>query len=45
LEHENALSLIATRGWRCSVVVEQLKIVEPLTTPTAHGASAPDFHE
>jgi pimeloyl-ACP methyl ester carboxylesterase len=43
-KHENALPLIVTHGWPGSVV-EQLKIVEPLTDPTAHGASASDaFH-
>jgi pimeloyl-ACP methyl ester carboxylesterase len=42
--HENALPLIVTHGWPGSVI-EQLKIVEPLTNPTAHGASASDaFH-
>jgi hypothetical protein len=38
-KHENALPLIVTHGWPGSVI-EQLKIVEPLTNPTAHGASA-----
>jgi len=42
--HENALPMIVTHGWPGSVV-EQLKIVEPLTNPTAHGANASDaFH-
>jgi pimeloyl-ACP methyl ester carboxylesterase len=42
--HEDALPLIVTHGWPGSVV-EQLKIIEPLTNPTAHGASASDaFH-
>ena len=42
--HENALPLIVTHGWPGSVI-EQLKIVDPLTNPTAHGASASDaFH-
>src|SRR5690242_12083024 len=40
-KHENALPLIVTHGWPGSVV-EQLKIIEPLTNPTAHGASASD---
>jgi pimeloyl-ACP methyl ester carboxylesterase len=40
-KHENALPVIVTHGWPGSVV-EQLKIVEPLTNPTAHGASASD---
>jgi pimeloyl-ACP methyl ester carboxylesterase len=43
-KHENALPMIVTHGWPGSVV-EQLKIVEPLTNPTAHGGSASDaFH-
>jgi len=43
-KHENALPLIVTHGWPGSVI-EQMKIIEPLTNPTAHGASAPDaFH-
>ena len=43
-KHENALPLIVTHGWPGSVI-EQLKIVDPLTNPTAHGASAADaFH-
>ncbi|MEJ8655504.1 MULTISPECIES: epoxide hydrolase family protein [Streptomyces] len=43
-KHENALPLIVTHGWPGSVI-EQLKIVGPLTDPTAHGASASDaFH-
>ena len=42
--HENALPLIVTHGWPGSVV-EQLKIIGPLTDPTAHGGSASDaFH-
>ena len=40
-KHENALPLIVTHGWPGSVI-EQLKIIEPLTDPTAHGASASD---
>ncbi len=39
--HEHALPLIVTHGWPGSVV-EQLKIIDPLTNPTAHGASAAD---
>jgi pimeloyl-ACP methyl ester carboxylesterase len=35
------LPLIVTHGWPGSVV-EQLKIIDPLTNPTAHGASASD---
>jgi pimeloyl-ACP methyl ester carboxylesterase len=43
-KHDNALPLIVTHGWPGSVI-EQLKIVDPLTNPTAHGASASDaFH-
>ena len=43
-KHEDALPLIVTHGWPGSVI-EQLKIVEPLTNPTAHGGSASDaFH-
>jgi pimeloyl-ACP methyl ester carboxylesterase len=43
-EHEDALPLIVTHGWPGSVI-EQLKIIDPLTNPTAHGASAADaFH-
>jgi pimeloyl-ACP methyl ester carboxylesterase len=42
--HDNALPLIVTHGWPGSII-EQLKIIEPLTNPTAHGASAADaFH-
>src|SRR3974390_3497126 len=39
--HDNALPLIVTHGWPGSVI-EQLKIIDPLTNPTAHGASAAD---
>src|SRR6188472_1472302 len=43
-EHEDALPLIVTHGWPGSII-EQLKIIEPLTNPTADGASASDaFH-
>src|ERR1700728_516791 len=43
-EHEDALPLIVTHGWPGSII-EQLKIIEPLTDPTAHGGSAEDaFH-
>jgi pimeloyl-ACP methyl ester carboxylesterase len=43
-KHEHALPLIVTHGWPGSVI-EQLKIIEPLTNPTAHGGSASDaFH-
>ena len=39
-KHEDALPLIVTHGWPGSVV-EQLKIIEPLTNPTAHGRVHP----
>jgi pimeloyl-ACP methyl ester carboxylesterase len=43
-KHEDALPLIVTHGWPGSVL-EQLKIIDPLTNPTAYGASAADaFH-
>ena len=43
-KHENALPLIVTHGWPGSIV-EQLKIIDPLTNPTAYGGSAADaFH-
>jgi len=43
-KHEKALPLIVTHGWPGSVI-EQLKIIEPLTNPTAYGISASDaFH-
>jgi pimeloyl-ACP methyl ester carboxylesterase len=43
-KHENALPVIITHGWPGSVV-EQLKIVDPLTNPTAHGGTASEaFH-
>jgi pimeloyl-ACP methyl ester carboxylesterase len=42
--HEDALPLIVTHGWPGSII-EQLKIIDPLVNPTAHGASADDaFH-
>jgi len=42
--HEDALPVIVTHGWPGSVL-EQMKIVGPLTDPTSHGASASDaFH-
>ena len=42
--HEQALPLIVTHGWPGSVI-EQLKIIDPLANPTAHGASTSDaFH-
>jgi pimeloyl-ACP methyl ester carboxylesterase len=43
-EHEDALPMIITHGWPGSVL-EQLKVVEPLVDPTAHGGNAADaFH-
>jgi len=43
-KHDNALPLIVTHGWPGSVI-EQLKIIGPLTNPTAHGGTAEDaFH-
>jgi len=43
-QHEDALPLIVTHGWPGSII-EQLKIIEPLTDPTAYGASADvSFH-
>jgi hypothetical protein len=43
-KHENAPPLIVTRGWPGSII-EQLKIIDPLSNPTEHGASASDaFH-
>jgi pimeloyl-ACP methyl ester carboxylesterase len=40
-KHPNALPLILTHGWPGSVI-EQLKVIEPLTDPTAHGGSETD---
>jgi pimeloyl-ACP methyl ester carboxylesterase len=43
-KHKNALPLIVTHGWPGSII-EQMKIIDPLTNPTAHGGSASDaFH-
>ncbi|HSE18115.1 MAG TPA: epoxide hydrolase [Pyrinomonadaceae bacterium] len=43
-KHENALPMIVTHGWPGSII-EQMKIIEPLTNPTAHGGTAEDaFH-
>jgi pimeloyl-ACP methyl ester carboxylesterase len=38
-KHENALPLIVTHGWPGSII-EQMKIIDPLTNPTAHGGNA-----
>ena len=40
-QHEHALPLIVTHGWPGSVI-EQIKIIDPLTNPTAYGGSASD---
>jgi pimeloyl-ACP methyl ester carboxylesterase len=43
-KHDNALPLIVTHGWPGSII-EQMKIIDPLTNPTAHGGEASDaFH-
>src|SRR6516165_12207506 len=43
-KHDNALPLIVTHGWPGSYI-EQTKVIDPLTNPTAHGASVSDaFH-
>jgi pimeloyl-ACP methyl ester carboxylesterase len=43
-QHEDALPLVVNHGWPGSII-EQLKIIDRLTDPTAHGASAGDaFH-
>jgi pimeloyl-ACP methyl ester carboxylesterase len=43
-KHEGALPLIVTHGWPGSII-EQMKIIDPLTNPTAHGGDASDaFH-
>jgi pimeloyl-ACP methyl ester carboxylesterase len=43
-KHENALPMIVTHGWPGSII-EQMKIIDPLTNPTAHGGSPADaFH-
>jgi pimeloyl-ACP methyl ester carboxylesterase len=40
-KHPKALPMIVTHGWPGSII-EQLKIIDPLTNPTAHGGSAAD---
>ncbi len=40
-KHADALPVIVTHGWPGSIV-EQLKIIEPLTDPTSHGGTAAD---
>ena len=43
-KHENALPVLISHGWPGSIV-EQLKLIDPLTNPTAHGGTAADaFH-
>jgi pimeloyl-ACP methyl ester carboxylesterase len=43
-KHDHALPLVITHGWPGSII-EQMKVIGPLTDPTAHGASASDaFH-
>jgi pimeloyl-ACP methyl ester carboxylesterase len=43
-KHENALPLIITHGWPGSII-EQMKVIDPLTNPTSYGANASDaFH-
>ncbi len=40
-KHEDALPIIVTHGWPGSII-EQMKIIDPLTNPTAHGGSSAD---
>jgi pimeloyl-ACP methyl ester carboxylesterase len=40
-KHENALPVIVAHGWPGSII-EQLKIIDPLVNPTAHGGKASD---
>jgi pimeloyl-ACP methyl ester carboxylesterase len=40
-KHPNALPIIITHGWPGSII-EQLKVIDPLTNPTAHGGTAAD---
>ena len=43
-KHENAMPIVITHGWPGSII-EQMKVIDPLTNPTAHGGSAADaFH-
>jgi pimeloyl-ACP methyl ester carboxylesterase len=43
-KHENAMPVLISHGWPGSII-EQLKLIEPLTNPTAHGGTAADaFH-
>jgi pimeloyl-ACP methyl ester carboxylesterase len=40
-KHENALPLLMAHGWPGSII-ELMKVIGPLTDPTAHGGSAAD---
>ena len=40
-KHSNALPVIITHGWPGSII-EQMKVIDPLTNPTAHGGKASD---
>lgn len=40
-KHPNALPIIITHGWPGSII-EELKIIDPLTNPTAYGGKASD---
>jgi pimeloyl-ACP methyl ester carboxylesterase len=40
-KHKNALPVIITHGWPGSII-EQMKLIDPLTNPTAHGGTAAD---
>lgn len=43
-KHEDAMPVLIAHGWPGSII-EQMKLIEPLTNPTAHGGSASDaFH-
>lgn len=43
-KHEDAMPIIVAHGWPGSII-EQMKLIEPLTNPTAHGGNASDaFH-
>lgn len=43
-KHENAMPILIAHGWPGSII-EQMKLIEPLTNPTAHGGSESDaFH-
>jgi pimeloyl-ACP methyl ester carboxylesterase len=43
-KHQHALPIVITHGWPGSII-EQLKLIEPLTNPTAGGGTAADaFH-